>query len=350
MRTHILSFLFLLTFVISCTTNDMETIQEKTTSYDVYVGGVDEFNACYWKNGQKVSLAGGENLQGTYIAVENNNVYMLANNIGSLGGSNTIPAWYFWKNGVKYNVAQYLNVTPNTINEPNNFQLYNNLTIKNGDIYFNGIMKNPTPTSTTDQYLFCSWKNGVRTVLETSETAASLTLGAYGFFNNDVYISKRYYGTPGNWTNWEVGYYKNNVYHFLTNSLIPRKFLSDNSVLYLSLVDMNGNFYLKNILTNTDVTVPTNISQSGITDFSWDGSDIYYIGKNFYFKNNNQVQISDPNNFNNIGHFIAKDQNIYMTRTNTNGTAVKFFINNTEIMSLPDTSRGCFNSVVVVPN
>lgn len=330
----------------------METLEQKVNSYDVYIGGVDEFNACYWKNGQKISLPGGENLLGTYITVENGNVYMMANNIESLGGNNTIAAWYFWKNGVKYNVADYLNVAPNTASEPFKLQLYNNLTVKNGDIYFNGIIKNPTPTSTSDQYLFCSWKNGIRTVLETSETGGDLSMGCYGFFNNDVYMSKRYFGTPGNWTNWNVGYYKNNIYNPLTTNLFPRRFYSDNTGLYLSLADSNNNFYIKNILTNTDVSIPTNISQSGITDFSWDGTDKYYIGTNFYYKNNNLVTTNDPNGFNSIGHFLAQNQNIYMTRYSLDAAqpGVKFYINNIEIQSLPDRARGCFNSIFVVPN
>lgn len=347
MKTLILSLLLLLISAVSCKTDDSD-ISDKIAAYDVYVGGVDEFHACYWKNGHKVLLPGGENLQGTYIAVDNGNVYMIANNIESLGGNHTVAAWYFWKNGVKHNVADYLGVPQNTITQPNNIIIHNNMTVRNGDIYFNGIIKNPVPTSASDQYLFCSWKNGVRTVLETNENPTGLGLGSYGFFNNDIYISKRYFGTSGNLTNWEVGFYKNNSYHFLANNLLPRKFISDNSVLYLSLIDINKNFYLKNVITNSNVTIPANISQSGITDFSLDGSDKYYIGNNFYYLNNNLFTINDPDGFNSIGHFLAKDQNIYMTRTKN--SMVKFYINNVEIMSLPDTAKGCFNSIFIVPN
>ncbi|GAA4158394.1 hypothetical protein GCM10022217_19550 [Chryseobacterium ginsenosidimutans] len=354
MKTLILPFLFLLTFVVSCKTDDSEILEQQKTSYDVYVGGVDEFNACYWKNGQKVSLAGGENLQGTYLTVDNGDVYMIANNIESLGGNNIIPAWYFWKNGVKYNVAQYLNVAPNTQNEPDNLQIWNNLTVHNGNIYFSGIIKNPAPTSSMDLYQLCSWKNGVKTVLESfGLNNGQSSIGCIGFYNNDTYITTRKNDTYTSGTfNWDIGYYKNNTYSFLTTNVLPKRFISDNSGIYLLSRDLNNKIYIKNVLTGNDLPIPTNIAQTGITEISWDNSDKYYIGNTFYFKNNNQVSISDPNNFNTIGHFTAKDQNIYMTRYNSNvgGTAVKFYINDIEIMSLSNTSRGCFNSIFVDPN
>jgi hypothetical protein len=351
MKTLILPFLFLLTFVISCKTDDSEILEQQKTSYDVYVGGVDEFNACYWKNGQKVSLAGGENLQGTHIAVDNNNIYMMANNIPWLGGDNIIPAWYFWKNGVKYNVAQYLNVAPNTQSDQLNLQLWNNFNVENGNVYFSGIIKNPSPTSPSDEYQLCSWKNGVKTVLETFGAYNSQSLGAIGVFNNDTYIStrKNMFSSP---YSWDMGYYKNGNYNYLDNQKIPRLFISDASGIYLFYTDQTTTISIKNVITNVNLPIPANIAQSGIVDIDLDNADRYYIGDKFYFKNNNLVQISDPNNFNTIGHFTAKDQNIYMTRYNlaVGGTAVKFYINNVEIMSLPDTSRGCFNSIFVDPN
>lgn len=351
MKTLILPFLFLLTLVISCKTDNLEILQEKTTSYDVYVGGVDEYNACYWKNGQKISLPGGENLQGTYVTVDNNDVYMLANNIASLGGNNTISSWYFWKNGVRYNVAQYLNVAPNTINDDLSLQLWNNFTVKDGNIYFSGIIRNPNPTSSADLFQLCSWKNGAKTVLESFSSYNSQSAGAIGIFNNDTYVATRKINLP-TISSWNTGFYKNGIYNLVTNNVLPRRFISDATGMYLLYSNISGSISIKNIVTNTNLSIPTNIAQSGITELSWDNSDKYYIGSNFYFKNNNQVQISDANNFNNIGHFVAKDQNIYMTRYNSSvgGTAVKFYVNNVEVMSLPNTARGCFNSIFVVPN
>ncbi|RTZ49570.1 hypothetical protein EJ377_03685 [Chryseobacterium arthrosphaerae] len=37
----------------SCKSDDIEILEEKTVSYDVYVTGNENNTACYWKNGQK---------------------------------------------------------------------------------------------------------------------------------------------------------------------------------------------------------------------------------------------------------------------------------------------------------
>ncbi|MBW7676460.1 hypothetical protein [Chryseobacterium chendengshani] len=356
MKNLILPFLLILTLVFSCRSENDETLERKVASYDVYVGGVDEFDACYWKNGQKISLPGGENLQGTYVKVENNgDVYMLANNIEKLGGNHTIPAWYFWKNGVKYNVANYLNVAPNTLNIQDNLQIWNNLTIHNGDIYFSGIIKNPSPTSSIDIFQLCYWKNGVKTVLESFSTANPATVGCIGFYNNEMYITtrKNFNYNSGSPT-WDLGYFKNNIYHYIQSNLNSKYFLSDNFGMYLVAENQSfiNNIFVKNLITGNNLTLPTNVTQTNITNMVLDNSDKYYIGNNFYFKNNNLIQISDPNNFNKIGLFLAKDQNIYMSRynTDTGGKSVKFYINGVEILSLQDITRGCFNSIFVVQN
>ncbi|MGO4708654.1 hypothetical protein AB4Y90_05950 [Chryseobacterium sp. 2TAF14] len=357
MRNLILPFILLLTFVFSCRENNLdEGLEQKNASYDVYVGGVDEFDACYWKNGQKIALPGGENLIGTQIKVENNgDVYMLANNISVLGGNHAIPAWYFWKNGVKHNVAEYLNVAPNTLNFPNNLEIWNSLTIHNGDIYFSGIIRNPNPISSADLFQFCYWKNGVKTVLESFSSANPVMFGCIGFFNNDMYITtRRNFNYNSGSSTWDLGYYKNNIYHYLQSNQKSKYFLSDNSGIYLISEDQSlvNNIFVKNLITGNNLVFPSNLPQSNITDMAWEDSDKYYIGNNFYFKNNNLVQISDPNNFNKIGLFLAKDQNIYMTRYNTDigGKSVKFYINNVEALTLPDITRGCFNSIFVVQN
>lgn len=80
----------------------------------------------------------------------------------------------------------------------------------------------------------------------------------------------------------------------------------------------------------------------------FEGSDKYYIGKKFYYKNSNLVQLNDPAGFNSIGHFEVKDQNIYMTKLNLDQNSVKFYINDVETLSLSDITKGCFNSIFVV--
>ncbi|KQS92961.1 hypothetical protein [Chryseobacterium sp. Leaf394] len=353
MKNLILPFLLSLTFVFSCTnSDDNETLEKNIQSYDVYVGGVDEFHACYWKNNQKTLLSGGENLQGTSITVDQGNIYMLANNIQKLGGNHVIPAWYFWKNGSRYNLAEYLNVAPNNMNEHDNLQIWNNMTVENGNVYFFGVIKNPSTTSTSDQYQICYWKNGVKTVLENTDYYGSFT-GCLSVYNNDVYaVTRRNISPSGGIFNWETVLYKNTVYASLSNNTFPKYFLKDNSGISIFTLSSNGTPSVKNIINNTELTIPASITPSEIKDIVLDNSDRYFIGSTFYYKNDVLNQISDSNNFTSIGHFVSKDQNIYMTRYNTavGGKAVKFYVNNTEMLSLPDVSRGCFNSIFVAPN
>jgi hypothetical protein len=48
MRNLILPFILLLTFIFSCRENDVDDgLQQKTASYDVYVAGKENNNACY---------------------------------------------------------------------------------------------------------------------------------------------------------------------------------------------------------------------------------------------------------------------------------------------------------------
>jgi hypothetical protein len=78
MKIQILAFLSLLLCCLSCQDEDP---QEKVASYDVYIGGVDNFKASYWKNGQQTFVQGGENLMGTQIIVDNNDIYLFGTNI-----------------------------------------------------------------------------------------------------------------------------------------------------------------------------------------------------------------------------------------------------------------------------
>lgn len=346
MKTFILPFILLLTFVFSCRENDIDEGLEKTASYDVYVGGTENLQVCYWKNNQKTILPGGDNLNGIQIVVDNNDVYVLAVNVDFISN---IPVWYFWKNGVKYDVAQYLNVAPNTAAEPGKLTLFNKIIVNNGDVYFAGMVKNPTPTSNLDIYQLCYWKNGVKTVITNQSNEM---IGGFEIFNNDIYIVTR---KNFNYTNlsWDLVHYKNGVqFSSDHNSYIPSGyFKNSNEIFLLEKVGTSGySTYhsYKNILTNATISFPTNMTHGEIKDVYWNDNDRYYIGDNFYYKNSNLVIINDPNGFNQIGHLITKDQNIYMTRVK--GKVVKFYINDVETMSITDIGKGCFNSIFVVPN
>lgn len=356
MKTQILAFLTLFLFCASCSDENSDPLEKKTASYDVYLGGTDDYKACYWKNGQQTFVPGGENLNGIQVVVDNNDIYLLATTIQPM---NQIKEWYFWKNGVKHNVAEYLNVEPNTATDNDKLFLASQIKVNNGDVYFSGVIRHYNPSTGQNTYQHCYWKNGVKTILDSH--ANSIFSGGLEVFNNDVYVASRknfQYNNPA-MPSWDLGYYKNNTFHVVSNSLIFHDFIknsSNSAQFYLSTRNPNPSYIsqyiytVKDIISGNDIQIPANIIQSGIIDMYAEGTDKYYIGKDFYYKNNTLVQMNNSNGFNTISHFAAKDQNIYTTRLHPTMSSVKFYINDVEAQSLPDISKGCFNSIFVVKN
>ncbi|MDR2238774.1 MAG: hypothetical protein LBE92_21885 [Chryseobacterium sp.] len=349
MKIQILTFLAVLLLCVSCH-NEEDPIPIETASYDVYLGGVDTFKACYWKNGQQVFVQDGENIMGTEVIVDQNDVYLFGTNIKQI---NPEPAWYFWKNGVKHNVAQYLNA-----GNDSHFTIGGGITVHNGDIYFSGTATNPSSTSPQDKYQYCYWKNGVKTVLETyGDNNPIMMGGGLKIINNEVYVVARKNLNYDPVPTWDLGFYKNGIFHTLanTNELIALNMVNDPSnasqayLLTRKTTGTNINA-VKNITSGSDLQVPANIIQSGVSQLYFEGSDQYYVGKDFYYKNNTLISMNNADGFNTIGHFAAKDQNIYTTRLNSSSLSVKFYINDVEIQSLPDISKSCFNSIFVVKN
>ncbi|WP_131725371.1 hypothetical protein [Chryseobacterium sp. Leaf180] len=349
MKNFILPFLLLLLFNISCENQD-ELLESKVASYDVYVAGTENLQVAYWKNNQKTILPGGDNLNGVQIEVDNNDVYVLAVNIESI---DQVPAWYFWKNGVKNNVAQYLNVTENTTTVKDNLSLSRKMIVSNGNVYFAGTMKNPNPTSSADQFQICYWKNGIKTVVSST---SSEYVGGFEIFNNDIYMVTRKNFNPLNMT-WDLTHYKNGaVFSAVANtSVAPEDYyknLSDLFLLEKSFSSPPNNYSYtqsyKNVQTSANFNMPANINTAAIKYIYWNDTDQYYVGNTFYYKNSTLVQINDPTGFNQIGHLFVNDQNIYMTRIHNN--MVKFYINNVETMMINDITKGCLNDIFVVQN
>ncbi|WP_223605906.1 hypothetical protein [Chryseobacterium sp. OSA05B] len=337
MKTLFLPFLAALLFFTSCRQDDdINSLEKNTNAVDLYTAGAENNKACYWKNGQKIILAGGDGLYVHQIIVDNNNVYAMGGKTTEYLSSGPKHN-YLWKNGIKYDLEQYLEgITPNAGSNFNNY-INQSMVIENGNIYFTGNTINPASTSSQDRYIFCIWKNNVKTVVQTSDSPTHF--GAFSIFNNTTYLpSSRRNVTLDPVTNtftWEVGYYKNLQYSSLANDSGVYGFYSDNTGVYAHIKNVFTNLsYFKNLQNNTILSVPSNIDQSQISNFVWDGNDKYYIGTDFYYKNNVLVPVTEPNGYNKIGSFIIKDQNIYTTRYKEGGNLVKVFINNTEVQSI----------------
>lgn len=270
-----LSFLLLMTTLISCRQDDADIIQKKN-SYDVYVAGTEDSKACYWKNNVKTDLPNGNNIIPEKIIISNNDIYTFGFNSGN------ITNFYFWKNNVRYDIAQYLNAAPNTSVVTNikivDFKVYNS------DVYILGYIR---ITGTANTYEYCYWKNGIKTVLYT-QAQSSLPNGTLTLHNNSIYVTSLRIPT------FETGYYKDNVYTAVSTSnnfLITGMEANSNGVFILIYNQTLQSSYYKNLVTNADF-YPMSGSQKNVI---LDNGDIYsnIDGVN-YVKNG----ISQPFNIN----------------------------------------------------
>jgi hypothetical protein len=237
MKTLVLPFLFLLVLFVSCQQDDLNVLESKVNSVDVYIAGTDDFKACYWKNNVKIILPGGDNIVPEKIIVENNNIYVFGRD------TELVQNFYFWKNGIKYDVAQYLGTASNTSSTPTNIYI-NDFKVYNGNIYFLGFVKE---AGATNIHSYCYWKDTNKTVLHSQQnllTSLGLQLILH---NNKVYITSLKYPTL------EPGYYINNVYTSIStsNNLHPLGITANTNGVFVQIYDQTlAKSYYKNLETN----------------------------------------------------------------------------------------------------
>ncbi|MDR6158329.1 hypothetical protein QF023_001845 [Chryseobacterium sp. SLBN-27] len=344
-------FVSVLSVMSSCSNDSINEETEKTVaqSYDVYIAGRENSKACYWKNNNKTDLTGGENLMPLEIKEENNNVYVTA----SMGVTPTSfkSVHYFWKNGTKTEIKQYLGIPSGAQNDITAFA------VNNGDLYFAGYVENLSPTNPNQRYELCYWKNGVKTMLYQSQYIPS----AEGLFINgsDVYVSSL---IVDNNQNVDRGYFKNTTFNSLGQPNYVFNFAKNNNGLHI-LFQKNSKYYSKNITANTEtlignyaLTLPFYgkiASDAGSNDLY----TTYYNQGNNYFKNNSIVS-TGFSSLPFIQDLFVLDNNVYMIKYSTaNNTYLgKVFINGVETQSINGTLNGTvnytstFNSIYVVAN
>ncbi|KMQ69525.1 hypothetical protein ACM39_00195 [Chryseobacterium sp. FH2] len=350
MKTLILPFLILLICFVSCTqVDDAETLDKNVASYDVYVAGTENNQACYWKNTVKTVLSGGTSYKPYQISVNNNDIYVLA----SYQNPSTYEVnYYYWKNNVKYDIAQSFGI-PNNTPDNENFSM-SNFFIKDGNIYIAGLIKNPAPTSTQDLYQYCYWINGVKTVVfsqQEYQTSASIYI-----IGNDVYVplQKNIVNIPA--TNWDLGYYKNGVYHFVNNLSNCVRIIEENGNVLMQIDDyFNNTKYYKNLDTGVITPLPIIIAQNDIKWIINDGNNKYYVGTPYYFKNNVQYNSYIPgSDFKYLDDFKVLNNNIYKIIHKDNaGVDYKVFVNDVVVQATANsgnTTNTEFLSLTVTPN
>lgn len=342
MKTFILPFILLLTFVFSCRESDIdEGLEKKNVSYDVYVAGSENNKAAYWKNNTINYLSGGDNIIAEKIIVENNNIYVFARES-------------FWKNNTRFDLYSYLGVPPN--NNPLISLLdVKSFYVKNNDVYVVGSIRGPVSMASgvaTYTIEHCYWKNGVKNVLFTntgSNTGGFLT--GMTIYNNDIYIPATKFITS---SNWQLGYFKNGVYTSLNfGSCLGIN--SNSNGVFMAIHDQNY-YYYKNLLADTNHFTTTDQK----TEVVLDNNDIYSFNKNIYFKNGNAIYINNLNGYNEIIDLKVVDSKTYMIcemfqQTGSLDIAYKVFINGIETQQITHTANnvnlgGSFNSIFVVPN
>lgn len=326
--------LLLLIFMISCQDNDLDPLQKNVASYDVYVAGMENNKACYWKNSVKVDLVSGNNIGPRKVIVENNNVYVFAD------GS-------FWKNNTKYDFSSYLGAAPNSTIRIRDFY------VKNNDVYVVGNIRG------TSIYPIehCYWKNGVKNVLFT-ETGSSTSgyLTDITVHNTDVYVPVIKYPVPNNS---EIGYYKNNNYtSIIQNNSLAHGIESNTNGVFMVIHDSGAHSsYFKNLLNNTNHYT----TSGGRVNIRLDHNDIYSFSGQSYYKNGNMIPVNNPNGFNDITDLKVLDGNNYMIckkisqASGSLNIAYKVFINGVETQQIDHITNNVhlgniFESIFVVEN
>lgn len=354
MRNLILPFLLILSLIFSCRAESDEVLEKKVNSYDLYVAGIENNEACYWKNNVKTVLTGGTGITPYKIIVENNDIYVLAS-------SNNIPQnYYLWKNNIKINIDQYIGMSSNTGSISQYHHNINDFQIDQGNIYLLGVIGSPTVQLPNGVNYYtnelCYWKNGIKTVLFTRTPDFSQPYVTHRNFlvhNNEVYIPVNKFLNKITDSPYELGYFKNNTYHTLASYSEFKSFrhISKNSNgVYLSIYDnLNNDTYYKNIINNTDHY----ISQTNKGKFNVDGNDIYdFSNSSNYLKNDIIIPLNYASGFNHIEDLVALDQNVYQIRSKTTSDvkeSYKVYINDTEVQHI-NISDGRFNSIFVVQN
>lgn len=343
MKTLILPFLFLLTLIFSCTPNDNDEILEKNVvSYDVYVAGMENYKACYWKNNIKINLFSPDSTTANKIFIENNDVHVLGKTRANFNGS-----YYYWKNNVRLNLEQYLGIPAG------HYYKILDMAVDGNDTYFIGYYDTLSPVA-DQRYAFCLWKNGIKTELNTSDNTI-YDDSKISVFNHQSYIS----ATIRNAGTIESGYYVNSVFHTVPGIIRVCNFtetLSGIQFLYIK----NYNYYSMQLSTNTETLIASNVNLNlnfGKISGEKTSADKYIIGgimmNNSYYKNNVQTVFPLDPDYDAIQDLFVLDDNVYVIKQKTTPFASKVYINNNETQSITNPANtviNAFNSVFVVAN
>ena len=201
------SLLFLLLFLIGCQDPSENESNHIIPGHDVYIVGSYGGSACYWLNGFRIELPGGD--RATDVFVVEGNVY-----ISGTCGENAC----YWINEERFDL-------------PGAWGEGEAIAVDGDDIYVAGWFENGS----------CYWKNGTQTTLTTNRDSQAFAIGVRN--NGDIYVG---------------GYYMNNHHYYIPcfwkngNNRTNLPALEDGEVNDMTFDEIGNMRYYAGYTTNLD--------------------------------------------------------------------------------------------------
>lgn len=328
MINKLVSLLFAI-ILIGCTDVDDLVNSSAQNPVDVYIAGVKNYSATYWKNNQPYLLSGGDGGEANKICVSNNNVHVL----GKKTSDNWITEYLHWENGNLTNLNTLFNTPGQYVHSITDMEIVGN------DVYFVGYTKNPLISA--EIYELVYWKNGVKTVLDNNINNPTFQ-AKIKVVNNVIYVI----GYTSNCFNSCHGIYVNNAFQSVyVGDLLKDITVKENQVyVYGTNTSTNTGFY-KNMATGVETNLTTIPS---VYKLLFDNNNTYVADGVNIFKNNTQIYSSSFFSF--YIDFIALNNNVYiLKREGDFGTFDALYINDINVFQL-FVDQGKFNSLTVVQN
>ena len=322
-------FLLLAISVIGCSKVE-ETVNPDTQNpVDVYIAGIKNNNAAYWKNNEEFLLSGGENAQADTICVSNNNVHVLGKKYSDIWRTE----YLYWKNGNFTN----LNLAFNT--PAQHVRFITDMEVVGNDVYIVGYTKNPLITA--EIYELVYWKNGIKTVLDNAINNPTFR-AKIKVVNNTVYVI----GNTSNCFDSCHGIYVNGVFQSVSVGILLKGLtVKDNQAYVYGTNTSTNTVYYKNMTTGIETTLTT---IPLVDKLQFDNNITYVADGVNIFKNNTQIYTSSV--FSYYVDFIALNDNVYiLKREGDFGTFDALYINDVNVFQI-FISQGRFNTITVIQN
>lgn len=311
--------LFIILATLSCSTTDDLVNPTTQSPVDVYVSGIKNSYATYWKNNQEFQLSGGLDIRADTISVSNNNIHVL----GVKYLNQNDKEFFYWKNNEITNLTEAFS-TPEQI-----VKRITGMEIVGEDVYFVGYTK--MPLITAEIYSLVYWKNGVKTVLSTTNKYDNSRIKV---LNNDVYIT-------GSNTSNSTGVYVNNIFQSVPDNVNLNGISFKNNEVYVygsiyNQIEFKG--YYKNISTGSEVILP---ALSRINRLVFEMDDNYSSSTTDILKNETSIYSGTPS----IQDSFVLNQNVYVLNNiyGFNNNECKLIINNTSVFNFIFSSNLSFS-------